>query len=1241
MRMGWRALVAETTGGPGGVLIYGAAVRAEDIEKRGGTNPASWLTRLFRSILIAAIAKDGLHYLVPEVTDQVTTPDGGVDASLRVELDIPGDRQPSLVNPGKTIYQIKWRSKPGAIVSAARGELAKVLDGGEKPDVYVFITNVVLARKQQKAIVDALVGDTKFPRDRIVVLGGSDLADRVNDDPRIRVAHFGVSVGLTTLDQAIAHTERRYRREEDRPAFFDRTDQVDAIKRFLDGDEKVMVVHGRAGAGKSRIVQEALLGMPERIVWSRGVPPQPAGLLQVVDDSPGPAILVIDDAEDGAEVALRAAQEAKQVKTVILVDYPIGAPGAERLRVDPFDQDGAERFLAQLFPSIPPLHRRWLFDQFGGAPGLLVQAGVTLAGGVDRDPLRVPAYDALLDEIERRVSRGLGDATLSFQAFSVLSRFSVRPVAAADLEAVCSRVGLSRVRALQDFDLLRVAGLVEEAGWPGEGVFRVIPPLLARRVAQRVLRGLADDLPSLFAILSAEARSALVRRVGECIEDEGPLRQFLHWIVETSGLFSDIGSISSGSAVVRALSETVPRWVARRLREIVEAAGPDELRVGLAGEGRRQAVKALENLFGNRHTFEDAARALLRLAEAENETWANNASEVFIGAFHWMHPEIPADARLRARLLVSLAGEPVVGRRVLVARAAAHALQTHFIVMMRSGERPVLPEIGWSTGATWEEVHDALRRTTEVLLRLAVDPDQAVRDAAIRGFTQGINGLLSAGLFEEVLTGLQSLQRVALEGKNRSDVAGAVANLVSRLRRAVAEAPERSDRAELESMITRAEEFFGKLTEGDFGARFQHWLGPSPIAARIRIGDEEADYKEIAEQASRLAAEVAESPELLTEGLRDWVASEHAYSGGNFIFALGTADRKRDLLPAWESLVEQQQRAFPLGLYVAGWIEAEPARAEAYLDALIDRGGLWTHVVVEASLRSGLKPAGVKRLLRCVQAGAVDKVALARSLAIARWGTDLPADSFRALVEGLRDGGTAVDWALLESLHVWIEKRPEEWEALASLALDLLRNTVAERPPGGWGYRWDGLAAAVSKRDPESGFVLLLAHLDSGERTLILLTHERARHLAALSSIDRPRLVRILLNAARRHPQGWKLHVELPQLINLETDAPELLEFVEREGVEGARLLASNLDGGNHGFWPFAAQLLERWGNDEEVREGILLSAIAIRQGYSDEGDELRPRLAPTTEMVKHQDPFVADAALRAKEALERTIGRR
>jgi hypothetical protein len=45
------------------------------------------------------------------------------------------------------------------------------------------------------------------------------------------------------------------------------------------------VIHGPQGAGKTRLVVEALAPMPERVVWAREDPLQPSGLLQVLDES--------------------------------------------------------------------------------------------------------------------------------------------------------------------------------------------------------------------------------------------------------------------------------------------------------------------------------------------------------------------------------------------------------------------------------------------------------------------------------------------------------------------------------------------------------------------------------------------------------------------------------------------------------------------------------------------------------------------------------------------------------------------------------------------------------------------------------------------------------------------------------------------------------------------------------------------------------------------------------------------
>jgi hypothetical protein len=120
--------------GPGGVIPYGARVDAQHIERYRGPEPATWLTRLARALIQAAISVERCQFLVPEVTDLIGTKDGGVDASLTIEVPLPSPWTAGLVNPGRTIYQFKWRTDRRNIVQASQGELKKLKDGVGLPD---------------------------------------------------------------------------------------------------------------------------------------------------------------------------------------------------------------------------------------------------------------------------------------------------------------------------------------------------------------------------------------------------------------------------------------------------------------------------------------------------------------------------------------------------------------------------------------------------------------------------------------------------------------------------------------------------------------------------------------------------------------------------------------------------------------------------------------------------------------------------------------------------------------------------------------------------------------------------------------------------------------------------------------------------------------------------------------------------------------------------------------------------
>ena len=75
----------------------------------------------------------------------------------------------------------------------------------------------------------------------------------------------------------------------------------------------------------------------------------------------------------------------------------------------------------------------------------------------------------------------------------------------------------------------------------------------------------------------------------------------------------------------------VPKQAASGLSEPMGSETLDRLRS--FKRSQRSIVDALEKLVWHPETFEPAADAMLRLALAENETWANNATGQFSSIF--------------------------------------------------------------------------------------------------------------------------------------------------------------------------------------------------------------------------------------------------------------------------------------------------------------------------------------------------------------------------------------------------------------------------------------------------------------------------------------------------------------------------------------------------------------------------------------------------------------------------------
>ncbi|MEM6890848.1 MAG: hypothetical protein AAF636_22335, partial [Pseudomonadota bacterium] len=133
-------------------------------------------------------------------------------------------------------------------------------------------------------------------------------------------------------------------------------------------------------------------------------------------------------------------------------------------------------------------------------------------------------------------------------------------------------------------------------------------------------------------------------------------------------------------------------------------------------EGRRCTVWALEKLVFRPETFEDAARLLLRLSAAENESWGNNATGQFVGLYKLQLSGTAAEPAAKLRVLdEGLSSGDMRIREVCVKALNSMLTTSHFsrsVGQERIGAGEALED--WRP-KTYGEIFDYYR---EALLRL-------------------------------------------------------------------------------------------------------------------------------------------------------------------------------------------------------------------------------------------------------------------------------------------------------------------------------------------------------------------------------------------------------------------------------------------------------------------------------------------------------------------------------------------
>jgi len=433
-------------------------------------------------------------------------------------------------------------------------------------------------------------------------------------------------------------------------------------------------------------------------------------------------------------------------------------------------------------------------------------------------------------------------------------------------------------------------------------------------------------------------------------------------LLSAEGIFADglLLKTEKGASLFLELAEADPRSALECLKRTVGTWNKQQL---LQFEtGRRQIVWALEKMAVWKELFADAAKLLLALGEAENESYANNASGVFADLFSpgW-GPLAPTEVSLEERLpiLFETIRSASIERKKLALKALSKTLQSSHISRMigaeYQGSKPI-PKL-W-TPKTGREILEHYKRVwTYLEENLATFADE-IRDDALKVILGSSRSLASVhpSLAEMVRGTIRKLSGYTWV-----------------------------DKAELIETVSMIAHYDGKKMSQD---TFRDWIALrndligssySDLLKRFVGMDLLEDYFHTTEKydtgwveskIDELAKRAIENPNLL-DSEYSWLTTEKAKRGDQFGHHLGTLDRDFSLL---EKLLERQRSAVSSGTlgFVGGYFRALFERDitlwEDRLDSLsIDNA--FKGLILELTWRSGITDRAAERLLSMLQKG--------------------------------------------------------------------------------------------------------------------------------------------------------------------------------------------------------------------------------------------------------------------------------
>ncbi len=467
-----------------------------------------------------------------------------------------------------------------------------------------------------------------------------------------------------------------------------------------------------------------------------------------------------------------------------------------------------------------------------------------------------------------------------------------------------------------------------------------------------------------------------------------------------------------------------PGATAHGLRRLIEHTSIEDLR---AAPGRRALVWALEELVTHDEALNDAEVTLFRLAQAENESYANNATAIWAWLFYFELSMTTRPLAQRLQLLVKRMSDSDVRARLVALEGVESALTTFPVRMTRFPPRP-------QSSLTPDEAREGRLRVWSLLCERFADPDPMMARAAKRLAVKHLRGALITyhigqevmNMIEERVGEFSAEERVSLREK--------------------LEEMRAYDSEHLKPTDVQPAALEAAIAPRSFGERLRQRVGVWGPAS-LRGEDNQLD--------DALAKEGLQGDTPCLREELEWLVTEQAQRAHVFAFAIGRADVEGVLFDDLRQLARTHPDSWKaqalVARYVGGVVEAgRQSQAESLVHAL-QTAPAEASTTALACIEVGATPERLAWLDEALRAGRLPNFVVEELGRRGKWLESANDDEFLDLIQVMAGGGPIACSAAL-GLFVARYQQPR---ARALSLLELLLSALApEATDGMTDYHW-------------------------------------------------------------------------------------------------------------------------------------------------------------------------------------------